>query len=115
VTEGADDLGRSDYASAFEVSIAEGDGRSPEQWARAVFEGAPTPGCQERRGPAYRGRARRSWRAGPRLSCGHLQEPVVPARSQRPLRRRAEATQRWSCGAGSTERRQSHLRPPVRL
>ena len=42
VTEGADDLGRSDYASAFEVTIGEGDGRSPEQWARAVFEGAPT-------------------------------------------------------------------------
>jgi hypothetical protein len=28
--------------SAFEVTIAEGDDRSPEQWARAAFEEAPT-------------------------------------------------------------------------
>ena len=41
VTEGGDDLTRSDYASAFEVEIAQGDDRSPEQWARAVFEDAP--------------------------------------------------------------------------
>jgi hypothetical protein len=42
VTQGGSGLGESDYASAFEVTIAEGDGRSPEQWARAVFEDAPT-------------------------------------------------------------------------
>ena len=42
VTEGADGLGGSDYASAFEVTIAEGEGRSPEEWARAMFEDAPT-------------------------------------------------------------------------
>jgi hypothetical protein len=41
VTENPNGIGRPDYASAFEVTIAEGDGRSPEQWARAVFEGAP--------------------------------------------------------------------------
>jgi hypothetical protein len=41
VTESADGLERSDYASAFEVTIAKGDGRSPEQWARAAFEEAP--------------------------------------------------------------------------
>lgn len=72
----------------------------------------PTPGRQERRGPASRRRARRSCRAGPRLSCGHLQEPVVPARSQRPLRRRAETTSEMALRAGSTERRQSRLRAP---
>jgi hypothetical protein len=32
-----------DYASAFEVRATDGDVRSPEQWARAVFEGAPRP------------------------------------------------------------------------
>ncbi len=42
VTDDADGLGPSDYASAFEVTIAEGDDRSPEKWARTVFEGAPT-------------------------------------------------------------------------
>jgi hypothetical protein len=42
VTEGANGLGGSDYASAFEATFAESDERSPEQWARAVFEDAPT-------------------------------------------------------------------------
>jgi hypothetical protein len=42
VTEGAVGIGRSDYASAFEATIAESDGRSAEQWARNVFEDAPT-------------------------------------------------------------------------
>jgi hypothetical protein len=32
-----------DYADSFEAEIATGDDRSPEQWARAVFEGAPRP------------------------------------------------------------------------
>jgi hypothetical protein len=41
VTENPEDLVQSDYASAFEVTVAEGDGRSAEQWARAVFEDAP--------------------------------------------------------------------------
>jgi hypothetical protein len=30
------------HASAFEVRIAHGDNRSPEQWARAIFEETPT-------------------------------------------------------------------------
>jgi hypothetical protein len=41
VTEDEDGCRRSDYASAFEVTITEEDGRSPEQWARAAFEDAP--------------------------------------------------------------------------
>jgi hypothetical protein len=36
-----DEIGRSGHASAFEVAINDGDSRSPEQWARAVFEGGP--------------------------------------------------------------------------
>jgi hypothetical protein len=32
-----------DYTDSFEAEDARGDDRSPEQWARAVFEGAPTP------------------------------------------------------------------------
>ena len=73
------------------------------------------PGRQKRRGPASRRRARRSCRAGPRLSCGHLQEPVVPPRSQRPLRRRAEATQRWSCARDRRNGGSRACGPPVRL
>jgi hypothetical protein len=42
-TESMENVGRSGHASAFEVTIADGDDRSPEQWARAVFEEAPTP------------------------------------------------------------------------
>jgi hypothetical protein len=41
VTEDGATLSPSNYASAFEVSASGGDGRSPEQWARAAFEGAP--------------------------------------------------------------------------
>ena len=41
-TEDPDKLGGSDYAGAFEVTIARGDDRSPEQWSRSVFESAPT-------------------------------------------------------------------------
>jgi hypothetical protein len=32
-----------DFACAYEVAIAPDDDRSPEQWARAVWEGAPAP------------------------------------------------------------------------
>jgi hypothetical protein len=39
--DGTDDVGRSGHASTFEVTIAPGDNRSPEQWARAVFEVTP--------------------------------------------------------------------------
>jgi hypothetical protein len=41
VAETADPLGRSDYASAFEVSREAADRWSAELWARAAFEGAP--------------------------------------------------------------------------
>ena len=40
-TEDPDELGGSDYAGAFEVTIGRGDDRSPEQWSRSVFESAP--------------------------------------------------------------------------
>jgi Protein of unknown function (DUF2867) len=33
----------SDFACAYEVTIAPGDKRSSEQWARAIWEGAPGP------------------------------------------------------------------------
>ena len=42
ITEDPDGLGGSDYAGAFEVTIAQRDDRSPEQWARSVFESTPT-------------------------------------------------------------------------
>lgn len=41
VTDEPDTLASPDYASAFEVTSAAGDQRSPEQWVRDVFEGAP--------------------------------------------------------------------------
>jgi hypothetical protein len=37
----ADPSGRSDYASAFRLSTARARNRTPELWARAVFEQAP--------------------------------------------------------------------------
>jgi hypothetical protein len=42
VPDRLDGAERPDYASAFEVSIPEEDERSPERWARAVFEDTPT-------------------------------------------------------------------------
>jgi hypothetical protein len=36
------DVGPLGHASAFEARIGQGDDRSPEQWARAVFEETPT-------------------------------------------------------------------------
>jgi hypothetical protein len=32
-----------DFACAYEVAIAPGDNRTSEQWARAIWEGAPAP------------------------------------------------------------------------
>jgi len=32
-----------DFGCAYEVAIAPGDNRTSEEWARAVWEGAPTP------------------------------------------------------------------------
>lgn len=36
-----DTLAQPDYGSAFELSVPGATVRSPEQWARAIFEGAP--------------------------------------------------------------------------
>lgn len=41
VTEENGALANPDYASAFAVTTAGGDARSPEQWIRDAFEGAP--------------------------------------------------------------------------
>jgi hypothetical protein len=41
VTDESDTLAEPDYASSFEVAIADTDVRSAEQWVRATFEGAP--------------------------------------------------------------------------
>jgi hypothetical protein len=41
VTEELHTLAKPDYASTFAVSVQGADDRSPEQWVRATFEGAP--------------------------------------------------------------------------
>ncbi len=41
VTESTSDFGPWDYATTFEVTIGGANARAPEQWVRAVFEGAP--------------------------------------------------------------------------
>ena len=51
--------------------------------------------------------------AGPRLSCGHVQDPVVHVHNGFSVDK--EATSEMVLRAGSTERRQSRLRPPVML
>ncbi|MFD0023910.1 DUF2867 domain-containing protein [Streptomyces sp. NPDC058382] len=57
------------YASAFELPSAQARARTPEQWARAAFEGAPAP---------LRGMLVLGWRfalglrLGPRPSPGHV-------------------------------------------
>lgn len=43
VAEENDTLSKSDYASAFAARIIGTDDRSPEQWVRDTFEGAPRP------------------------------------------------------------------------
>ena len=35
------DVRSSNYASAFEATIATGSARSPDEWARAIFDGGP--------------------------------------------------------------------------
>jgi hypothetical protein len=54
------------YAAAWEVTIADGDTRCAEQWARATFEDAP---------PALRGFILTGWIAGLRLSLGPRPSP----------------------------------------
>jgi hypothetical protein len=69
VTEEATNFGSTDYASAFEVTVRGTDVRSPEQWARAIFEEAPK---------AMRWFVLVGWkyvlglRLGPRLSPSHV-------------------------------------------
>jgi hypothetical protein len=56
-----DTLTEPHYAAAWEVTIAHGDARCAEQWARATFEDAP---------PALRRFILTGWIAGLRLSLG---------------------------------------------
>jgi Protein of unknown function (DUF2867) len=69
VPEPANPLLPADYASAFEVSIADCDARSAEEWGRAIFEDAPA---------ALRGLVVFGWRhvlrfrLGPSGSAGHV-------------------------------------------
>lgn len=41
-TRSADALADSDYSRAFDVTVASAGSRSPEQWARNIFEDAPS-------------------------------------------------------------------------
>lgn len=54
-------LSEADYAASWEVSIPNGDSRSPEQWARSTFEDAPR---------ALRGFIVAGWIAGLGLQLG---------------------------------------------
>jgi hypothetical protein len=69
VAETFDPLGRSDYASAFDVARRAEDDRSPEQWARAAFEGAP---AALRAFIAVGWRYGLGFRLGPRASTAHV-------------------------------------------
>lgn len=61
-----DTLTEPHYAAAWEVTIADGDTRCAEQWARATFEDAP---------PALRRFILTGWIAGLRLSLGPRPSP----------------------------------------
>ena len=63
------DLPRSGYASAFEVPIGARKFLTPEQWARATFEGAPAP---LRAFLAAAWRYSLGLRLGPRTSPDHV-------------------------------------------
>ena len=64
-----DSLPESDYASAFELPVEPASTRTPEEWARGVFEGAP---------PVLRRFMRAGWRfplrfrLAPRGAPGHI-------------------------------------------
>lgn len=58
-----------DYSDAFEVSSAPADSRSPEQWARALFEDAP-PVLRFLLPVGWRGAL--GFRLGPRPSPNHV-------------------------------------------
>jgi hypothetical protein len=58
-----------DYADSFEVAQDAGDSRSPEQWARALFEGAP-PVLRTFLPVGWRGAL--GFRLGPRPSDLHV-------------------------------------------
>jgi Protein of unknown function (DUF2867) len=66
VSDRADDPQGADYASAFEVTIPKGDDRTPEQWARAVFEDTPA---------TIRGFVAFGWRFVLRLRLGPRSTP----------------------------------------
>jgi len=61
-----DTLAEPDYAAAWEVTIADGDARSAEQWARATFEDAPR---------ALRAFIVTGWRVGLGLRLGPRPSP----------------------------------------
>jgi Protein of unknown function (DUF2867) len=61
-----DTLAEPHYAAAWEVASAEGDARSPEQWARATFEDAPR---------ALRAFIVAGWRVGLGLRLGPRPSP----------------------------------------
>jgi hypothetical protein len=61
-----DTLAEADYSAAWEVMISAGDRRSAEQWARAIFEGAPR---------ALRAFVVTGWIAGLRLRLGPRRSP----------------------------------------
>lgn len=68
-TEDPDGLEGFDYAGAFEVTISQGDDRSPEQWSRSVFESTPTA---IRRLVVFGWRFVLGLRLGPRLSPDYV-------------------------------------------
>jgi hypothetical protein len=61
-----DTLADPNYAAAWEVMIPDGDARSAEQWARAIFEEAP---------PALRAFIVAGWTVGLQLSLGPRPSP----------------------------------------
>ncbi len=69
VTEKVEEIAEPDYASTFEVIVPDTDVRSPERWARAMFEDAPR---------AIRWFVVAGWkyalcfRLGPRASSAHV-------------------------------------------
>jgi len=66
VIRAIDTLTDPDYTDAFEIDTSGAKPRSPEQWARAIFEDAPT---------AMRWFLLLGWRAGLGLRLGPLRSP----------------------------------------
>ncbi|MFB9831369.1 DUF2867 domain-containing protein [Actinoallomurus acaciae] len=68
-TRAVDTLAEPDYASSFEISTPQADARSPEQWARALFEEAPRA---LRLFLVFGWRTALGLRLGPRPSADHV-------------------------------------------